>query len=840
MSPGRTLPARYKAAKTAALQTSLELLAAVCEPLDMPSVGQPLRRVEDPRLLVGAGQFLDDLPRDGVLHVAFLRSPHAHARIVKVDADAAKTLSGVALVVTGVDIAGSVNPMRVEIAAPWHRATTRPHLAIDRVRFAGEAVVMVVAESRYLAEDALELIEVEYEPLQTVTTVDEALRPDAPSLHDDVPGNLLIDRTYEFGEPRRAFAKADVVVEVELDHGRQLPSPIEARAIQASWDESRGELTVWCSTQVPYGVRRVLAESLHLDSQKVRVIVPDVGGGFGLKLHAFTEDVLVALAALRVNRPVRWVEDRIENMRAGSQSRNGRITARAAARQDGTLAALESDVTFDQGAYGNFPFGSILEPMGAASMIPGPYRLAHYSYRARAVATNKCPEGAYRGVGMVLATLVHERLMDELARALSLDPAEVRHRNLLVPTEFPYASAGGHVYDSGSFQKALDRALKAANYDELRAKQRAARAQGRLQGIGISCYTEYTGVGSSTFAGRGMNTVSGLESAKLSLQPNGRLSAAVSLPAIGQGVATTYRQLLADELGVDLSGVDITIGDTAGTVDGSGAMASRRGALKAAAQLLIEQLRPTAAERLEVAADDLLWRDGAFHVIGVLERSVTLADLTEDLSVRRDGAPHSFPEMQAGDAVRSEGGAPSRRTPRRAPDASLGSSDPFTASAVYDPAGPAFASATHVAAIEIDRETGRVSIQDYVIVEDCGPLINPMIVEGQVHGAAAQGISGTLLEEVVYDRAGQLVTGSLLDYLLPAATDVPFIEVLHEETPSPHSPGGHKGAGEGGTVGAPAAIWNAVADALLPLGVSPGTLPLTPARILEAISAARG
>jgi carbon-monoxide dehydrogenase large subunit len=801
----------------------------------MPSVGRSIRRVEDPRLLVGAGQFLDDLPRDGVLHAAFVRSPHAHARIVSIDTSAAEALGGVVLALTGAEIADQAGPMRVEVTAPWHRATTRPHLAVDRVRFAGEAVALIVAESRYLAEDALELIDVEYEPLEVAGSVAQALESGAPALHEDVPGNLLIDRAYECGDPARAFAEADIFVEVELDHGRQLPSPIEGRAVQAAWDDAGQELTVWCSTQVPYGVRRVLAETLRLEPEQVRVVVPDVGGGFGLKLHVFPEDVLVALAAMRLGRPVRWVEDRLENMRAGSQSRNGRVTARAAARKDGTLLAVEADVTFDQGAYGNFPFGSILEPMGAASMIPGPYRLEHYRYRARAVATNKCPEGAYRGVGMVIATLVHERLMDELARAVSLDPAEVRRRNLLAPTEFPYVSAGGHVYDSGSYPTALERALNAIRYDELRAQQREVRANGRLLGIGISCYTEYTGIGSSTFAGRGMTTVSGLESATVSLRPDGRVHAAVSLPAIGQGVGTTYRQLLADSLGLDVTSIELTIGDTAGSSDGSGAMASRGaaaagGALRMACDRLVDQLRPVAAAQLEVAAEDLLWRDCAFHVAGVQGRSVTVAELAKSLGVRRE-APPSLPEESPEAAARSEGDALSRRTPGRGRVPRNGSTTVFSATATYDPAAPAFSSATHIAVVEVDPETGQVSIPNYVIVEDCGPLINPLIVEGQVHGATAQGISGALFEEVVYDGDGQLLTGSLLDYLLPAATEMPWLTVLHEETPSPHTAGGFKGAGEGGTVGAPAAIWNAVTDALSRSSADCSQLPLTMDRI---------
>lgn len=767
----------------------------------MSTVGQPLRRVEDPRLLVGMAQFLDDLLGEGVLHVAFARSPHAHARISRVDLNACRTAEGVWLALGGADVA-CLGPIRVDIAAPWHRGTTRPLLATERARFAGEAVAMVVAESRYLAEDALELITAEYDPLPAVSTPESALEEGAARLHDDVPGNILIDRDFETGDVDAAFAAADTVVDVELAHGRQLPSPIEGRAVQAVWDAAAEQLTVWSSTQTPYGTKRMLAECLGLRPEQVRVIVPEVGGGFGLKLHVFPEEVLIAHAAMRLGRPVRWVEDRLENMRAGSQSRNGRVRVRAAARADGTLLAMDAEVMFDQGAYGNFPFGSILEPMGAASMIPGPYRLDAYRYRARAVVTNKCPEGAYRGVGMVISTLVHERVMDALASELDMDPAEIRRRNLIAPAEFPYRSAGGHVYDSGQYALALERALTVADYADLRARQQRLRAQGRYLGIGIACYTEYTGIGSSTFAGRGMHTVSGLESAAISLQADGRVSAAVSLPAIGQGVATTYRQLLAAELGVQVDQIDLVIGDTDRSAEGSGAMASRSasasgGAIRAAAARLVEQLRPLAAELLEVAPADLEWTAGRFHVAGLPDLALTLTEA--------------------------------------ATEARLRSKDDLTSAMdAYDPSAPTFSSATHVVALEVDPETGLVAVDRYVIVEDCGPQINPRIVEGQVHGATAQGISGALLEELVYDADGQLLTGSFLDYLLPAATDIPELLVLHEETPSPHAPGGFKGAGEGGTVGAPAAVWSAIADALAPLDVKLTHLPLTPERLRAA------
>jgi aerobic carbon-monoxide dehydrogenase large subunit len=783
------------------------------------SVGALLRRVEDPRLLTGRAAYLDDLRAPGLLHAAFVRSPHAHARIVRADCSAAERAPGVRLVLDGPRLASLARPLCTRIGAPGCRRVTRPHLAIDQVRFVGEAVALVVADDVYLARDAAELVAVDYEPLPPVGSVAAALAPGAPPLHDGAPGNVLFEREHATGpDVDDVFDRAEVVVGVTVRHPRITGLAIENRGILADFDAAAGGLTVWSSTQAPHTLRAALAECLGPPPERIRVVVPDVGGGFGTKAQIFPEEIAVAAAAVALGRPVKWAEDRLENLQAASHARDTRIEVELAAAPDGRVLAMRADVVCGVGAYGVHPYGPILEPLGTASMIPGPYDVPRYRYRTRAVALNASPEGACRGVGIVAAALAHERLMDELAQALGLDPAEVRRRNLVPPDRFPYTSAAGHVYDSGRYHDTLERALAAANYDELRAEQAKLRAGGRLLGIGLACYTEYTGMGSGTYQGRGMLSVPGHETAWLRLEPGGRLTASVSLPAIGQGLQTTLAQLLADEFEIPVDHVALLAADTALAPEGSGTFASRgavvgAGSLRAVADRLKERLRPLAADLLEATPADVEFAAGGARVRGVPERRVGLRALAEAA-----WEPLRPPLPEAG---RGEGLLPPEVT------------------APYDPPDATFSNATHLAAVEVDPETGLVGVRRYVVVEDCGPLINPTIVEGQVHGATAQGIGGALFEELVYDGEGQLLTSSLMDYLIPGSAELPNVHLEHVETPSPLTIGGYKGVGEGGTVGAPAAILNAVADALAPLGATVTELPLTPERVRAAIRVMR-
>jgi carbon-monoxide dehydrogenase large subunit len=713
---------------------------------------------------------------------------HAHARVRGVGVERARHAPGVAAALSGRDLSEWVKPLAPRFEGPGFWPTESRVLAPERVRFVGEPVAAVCAGSPAQAADACDLVEVDYEPLAAVVDVDAALAPGAPLLHDSVPGNLLFRRGDSHGDVDGAFARAAVVLRETFRHGRCSASPLEARGIVASWEGRR--LTVWTGTQAPHIVRVALARAFQLPENHVRVIVPDTGGGFGQKMHVLPEDLAVAALAKVAGLPVKWTETRRENLAAASQAREGRVDIEAAADGDGVLQALRARVVSDNGAYHIYPLTAALEPPGTTSILPGPYRTPAYAWEALAVATNKPPLGAYRGVGMTMGAFVMERTLDLLADRLGLDPAEIRRRNLIPRDAYPFASASGFVYDSGDFPKALEMALELAGYDALKRERDDARARGRLLGVGISCYTEYTGMGSMTYRQRGMAEVPGPEAARVSVEPDGMVRCVLSFSSQGQGHATTAAQIVADHLGVPLEQVTVSQPDTDEAPGGSGTFASRgaiaqRGAAGAAAVTLKKKVLDLAGDLLEASPADLVLDAGRVTVRGMPDRGISLADV-------------------AGAA----GGARLEVTER------------------FDPPGPAFSGAVHLASVEVDADAGRVTVRGYVVVEDCGPVINPMIVAGQVHGAVAQGIGEALGERLVYDESGQLLTGSLMDYAMPTAADLPSFTLGHLETPSPLTPGGHKGMGEGGTIGAPAAIANAVADAVKPLGIAVTSLPI--------------
>jgi aerobic carbon-monoxide dehydrogenase large subunit len=750
--------------------------------------GAIVKRREDPRLLAGRGAYLDDLRPDGCLHAVFVRSPHAHARVLGVDARAARARPGVAAVLAGRDLAGQVGPLAPRLEGEGFFATEWAALAPERARFAGEAVAVVAAEDPYAAADAAEAIEVDYSPLPVVADVDAALASDAPRVHASVAGNLLFERRHCRGDVDGAFARAAVRIAEGFTHGRVSASPLEPRGLVAAWDGAR--LTVWMSTQVPHIVRAGLARAFAVAPDAVRVVVPDTGGGFGQKMCVQPEDLAVVALSRATGRPVKWAETRRENLAAAAQAREARVEVEAAADSRGVLLALRARVVSDAGAYHVYPLTQALEPLGIANILPGPYRTPAYAWHASAVATNKPPVAAYRGVGMTFGAFAMERTLDLLADRLGLDPAEIRRRNLIPPEAYPFTSASGLVYDSGDYPRALADALALAGYERLRAEQATARASGRLLGVGLACYTEYTGIGSRTYRGRGMVEVPGHEAATVSVDADGNVRCDVSFPSQGQGHPTTVAQIVADRLGVSLDRVTVAQPDTDVAPAGSGTFASRgavatSGSADGAARRVRERLLALGAKRLEASAADLDLVDGEVRVRGVPGRGVSLGEL-----------------VLAGPAV--------------------------SETEVFDLPGPTFSGAVHVAAVEVDAETGRVFVRGYTVVEDCGPVINPMIVQGQIHGALAQGIGEALGERLVYDREGQLLTGTLMDYALPTAADLPAFAVGHLETPSPLTPGGYKGMGEGGTIGAPAAIANAVADAVRPLGVKVTGLPVEP------------
>ena len=726
-----------------------------------------------------------------MLAVAFVRSPHAHARIAAIDAAAARALAGVAAVMTGADLRDRARPLAPRLLGGGFTPTEWPPLADGEVRFCGQAVAAVVAATPYVAADACEQVRVEYEPRPAVATVDDALAAEG----------VLFRRGWRQGEVETVFAEAPIVLRERFTHGRLAAVPLEPRGVVADWDGD--SLTVWASTQIPSVLRSTLATALGLEETRVRVITPDVGGGFGLKTHVFPEDLVVAALARLIGRPVKWVEERREQLAAASHAREQRVDVELAADAEGVVRGLRARVVSDAGAYHIYPLTGALEPLGTAAILPGPYRAEAYEYEAVAVATHKPPLGAYRGVGMTMGAFVMERMLDLVAERLALDPIEARRRNLIARDAYPFTTASGMTYDSGDFPKALEQALALAGYDALRREQQAARAAGGLVGIGVACYTEYTGMGSAVFRRRGMEDVRGVEAATVTMDPDGGVRCATSFPSQGQGHATTIAQIVADRLGVALERVRLVPADTAVAPTGSGTFGSSGavsigGTVVAAADRIRTRLQALAGARLEAAAADVVLEGGHAHVRGFPERAVAVADLAR--------LAHSPPL----------GGLPADVGPG------------LSATVCFDPPGPTFSGAVHVAVVEIDRATGRVRVRRYVVVEDCGPVVNPTIVEGQIHGAVAQGLGEALLESVVYDGDGQLLTATLMDYALPKADDVPAFEIGHLETPSPLTPGGMKGMGEGGTIGAPAAIANAVADAVRPLGGRVTALPIRP------------
>lgn len=751
-------------------------------------IGRRMLRVEDRPLLTGAAEFVDDLQLEGMLHARFFRSALAHARLTGLSLDAARAADGVVAAFGSADL--RLAPLLPPIENAEAFSPPRPLLAAGRVRFVGEPIAVVVAESPYAAEDATELVEAALDPLPAL--VDPLAAMDAEPLHEH-PSNVLFDSLTEAGDVAAAFERAAAVVERTFHSPRYSATPMENRGAVAAPDGDG--VRVWASTQIPHRLATIVAELLGLPRALVRVGATDVGGGFGQKAHAYPEEILTAWLAHTLRRPVKWLEDRSENLLASSHARNQVVRVRAAADADGCMLGVEADVICDMGAYGVYPHGHILEALGTPAMIPGPYRLENYRARTRAVCTNKGPEGAYRGVGLPVSTFVHERMMDLLAAELGLDRAEIRRRNYIAASELPYTTVTHQRYDSGDYAQALERALDGIGYAWFEEERRAAREHGRLLGLGIASYVEYTGMGSRVFHGRGMVGIAGHDSAWMRMDEQGRVTVWTTLPSIGQGVATTFAQLAAASLGMRVEDITVARADTgAGDGDGTGTFASRSavsggGAVGLAAEDLRGRLLDAAADRLEAAAEDLELVDSRITVRGSPTHGVAVAELAAE-------------------------------DPGR-----------FDVVAQFDNPRTVYPYATHACKVEVDPETGEVRLLRYVVAEDCGTIINPQIVEGQAHGAIAQGIGGALHESLVYDSEGQLVTGSLMDYLVPTAVELPTMELTHLEIPSPDSANGAKGVGEGGTLGPPAAIANAVSHAL---GVELNALPLTPALVRAA------
>jgi aerobic carbon-monoxide dehydrogenase large subunit len=774
-------------------------------------VGMPIRRTEDPRLLTGNGEYTADRKPDRALHVAFRRSEQPHATILRIDTTQALTAPGVVAVFTADDVAEDYKPVIPFSRMPNYYATPITALASKKVRYVGEAVVAVIAEDRYLAEDALELIDIEYAPLGAVTDPEYAASEHAPLLHEEAATNVLIAREFKKGDAAADLAAAHVRVRDRFEMTRKAGLAIEPRSYCAEFESRRDSITLYTSSNIPGIVRDALAESLDLPGSRLRVVAPDVGGSFGSKGSLYPEEILLCVAAKKLRRSLKWTADRLEDISSSSQAFAEIVDAEMGFDENGIAIALEADVIGDVGAYSIYPWTCGLEPVQVVSFLPGPYKIRSYRGAVRGVATNKPPTGPYRGVGRPISTFVTERLMDMGARALGIDPLEIRRRNLVREDEFPYRIASGIIWDKAGFVECLEAAVQAGEYEKLRGQQRAARAQGRYFGIGLATYAELTGIGSRIAVAPGMPINTGSETAKIRIDSTGAITAAFGVASHGQGLETTLAQIIADDLGARFDDIRVVQGDSDAVPMSTGTYASRSavlggGAAKHASLILREKIKKVASHLLEAAADDIDVAGGRATVTGT-DRAVTFRQIAK--------------------AVYSD----MRTLPVEA-------RQELEASYTYDPINGTTACATHLAAVEVDPTTCFVKIHKYVVAEDCGRIINPMIVDGQVHGGVAQGIGAALYEEVIYDEDGQLVSASLADYVIPSAVEIPHMDVVHIESCSAVA-GGFRGMGEGGTIGAPAAIANAISDALSPLDIQVSILPITPERIFGLLEQAR-
>ena len=776
-------------------------------------IGARAKRGDDPRLLTGRGRYVDDLVLPRMVHAAFVRSTHAHARLVRVDLDRARAAPGVGGVLTGHDAAKLCKPYRgVLLHYKGMKTGAMLPLAVDRVRYVGEPIVAVAAESRAAADDAAALIDVEYEPLPAVLAPDAAVADGAPLIHPELGDNILYATRLSAGDVERAFAGAARVWERTFTTGRHTGVPLEPRSLLADYEPATCALTVWISTQVPHMMQAVLAELFGLREQRVRVIAPDVGGSFGIKIHVYQDDMAACALALTLGRPVKFVASRRESFLSDIHAREQTIRVEVAADADGLLTAMRASITAGVGPYSAYPRSSVVEGGQVLRLLPGPYRVRNYDAALRVVAQNKVVTSQYRAVGHPIATAVTESMIDLIARDLGLDPAETRRRNLVRPEDLPYTSASGNVFDSGSYQAALARLLEVADYDRLRREQAAARAEGRHVGIGLACFVELTGPGAQ-FYGVGGAPISGQEGSTVRLEPSGAVTALVGVTNQGQGTHTALAQIIADELDVPLDDVAVFSGDTAVVPYGGGTWASRGmpiggSATLLAARALGERIRTVAAALLEAHAADIQLGGSRAVVRGSPERGLSYAELARAAHFRSNELQGIEPSLEA--------------------------TVHYT-----NPGAWTFTNGAHLAVAEVDVETGQVRVLRYVAVDDCGRIVNPALVEGQIAGGIAQGLGGALKEHCVYDDAGQLLSATLMDYAVPTFADVPPIETHHIETPAPGIAGGFKGAGEAGATGAPAAILNAVNDALAPLGVMLTDQPVTPERLVRAIGGRR-
>lgn len=769
-------------------------------------VGARVKRREDPRLVCGLAHYVDDINLPNMLHVAVLRSPYAHAKINTIDTDAALKHPGVVAVVTGSDIRDQVGLLPVASQNPSLKVPKHYVLAVDKVCYVGEGIAAVVAEDRYAARDALDLIQVDYESLPVVSDAEKALAPGSPVIHSQWPDNVAFRWELKQGNLARAFKEADKVVKQRLVHQRLAPIAIESRGVLARYLPGEKELTLWSSTQIPHLLKTQLSLMLKLPENHVRVIAPEVGGGFGSKLNVYAEEGLVGYLAMKLKRPVKWIEGRRENIQATIHGRGQVGEAEMAVKKDGTILGLQYKVIADIGAYHQLLTPGI--PPLTGLMLSGCYKIPAVAIEVTGVFTNKMATDAYRGAGRPEATYVVERMMDRAARELKMDPVEIRKKNFPKSKEFPFKTSTGLVYDSGNYQAALDKALKLAGYEKLRREQRRPRSEEKYLGIGVSTYVEICAMGPSAAMPAG-----GWEYGTVRMEPTGKVTILTGVSPHGQGQETSFAQIVADELGVGLDDIAVIHGDTSAVPSGIGTFGSRATAVGGtavyqAAEKVREKAREIAAHLLEADPEDLTFSDGRFSVKGVPKKGLTI----QQIALEAHMAAKLPKKMEPG----------------------------LSATSVFEPPNFTFPFGTHICVVEVEPKTGRVEIKKYVAVDDCGKVINPLLVDGQLQGGIAQGLGQALLEEVVYDENGQLLTSSLMDYALPRALDVPRLDLARTETPTPVNPLGVKGVGEAGTIGSTPAIVNAVVDALTPLGITHIDMPLKPEKIWQLCQPERG
>src|SRR5438067_11379690 len=791
-------------------------------------VGQRLKRTEDPRLIKGLAHYVDDIGLPGTLHVAFVRSMYAHARISGIDTTEALKAPGVVAVYTGKDIAAKIGPVPCAAALPDLKVPDYRVLAIDKVLFVGHPIAAVVATDKYLARDAVDLVAVDYEELPVVVDA-EAAAQGGNLVHEKFGDNIAYKLTSGEGDIDAAMKSADKVVSQKMIHQRLAPIAMEPRGVLVRYYPGEQELTMWTSTQIPHLARTQIALMLGFPENKFRLIAPEVGGGFGSKLNVYAEEALLGWISIQLGKPVKWIESRRENMQATIHGRAQVGTIEVGVKNDGTITGLRYNVVADLGAYHQLLTPAI--PTLTGLMLSGAYKIPAIQMNVTRVFTNKMSTHAYRCAGRPEATYVVERIMDVVARELNLDPVEVRRKNFPTASEFPFHTATGLDYDSGDYEAALAKALDLSGYQKLREQQAKARAEGRIMGIGVSSYVEICALGPSQAMPAG-----GWESATVRIEPTGKVTVMTGASPHGQGQETSFAQIAADELGVDLNDVTVIHGDTGIVQYGIGTFGSRATAVGGTAvlvaiQKLKEKAAKIAAHMMQADAARLTFEGGRYS----LQAASAAASGVSEPAIPVGQAPAgALPEPQTegkSSLTIQEIALAAHIAKEIPPDTEPG----LSATYFFEPKNFTFPFGTHVCVVEVDKDTGETKIIKYVAVDDCGKVINPLLVDGQVHGGIVQAIGQALYEEVVYDEQGQLITGELMDYALPKASQMPWFETDRTETPSPVNPLGVKGVGEAGTIGATPAIVNAVVDALSPYGVKHLDMPVRPEKVWQII-----